>query len=231
MALTERAEVGNVLFLGIVNGKFTQKVTDQDPGAQYRKYVAKDGAVSHIYEIIHKNLTGYITKLNVMEGKFGQQLLIEIRDNKEVARAYINVKSAYFSNFCKRLPNIDLGTKVTLNPYSFIPSGKSNTLSGITVYQEGSKVNNFYWDTTTKKYVGLPEPYKQWDELTTIERSAYYLVLTQYFIETVSFFNSEIPDSKEQLAAYDYVATLGAIETIPEPSDMFGDKDPNQPEL
>jgi len=214
MALTEKEERGNVLFLSIVDGKFTQKVKQGTPGATYRKYVSADGTEYHINEIIHKNLKGNITKLAVVEGKYGPQLLIEIRNEGEVARVYINTASAYFSNFCKRLPNIELGEEVILNPYSFVGDSGRN-LTGITIYQEGAKIMNYYWDTAAKKYNGLPEPAKPWIELSSVEQKAYYLILTQYFIETIEFFNNKIPTSKEQLAAYDHLEKMG----IPEKSE------------
>ena len=230
MALTEIEEQGNVLFLGIIGNRFNQKVSKDTPGAKYRLFTDSDGVEYHIHEILHKNLKGNITNLKVIEGKYGPQLMIEIENEGEKARLYINTATAYFGAFVKRLPNIDLTAEVTLVPYNFTTeTGK--TLKGITIYQDGSKLNNYYYDPINKVHINLPVTKKPWDELTTIEQKAYYLLQTQFFIESVGIIAQGIPVHPKQLEAYDHVAKLGTNPDEVTSDTLFGRPDPEQPEL
>ena len=230
MRLIEKEEQGNVLFLGIVDGKFTQKVKQGTPGATYRLYVGATGTEYHIYEIIYKNLTGFIINMKVIDGKYGQQLMVEIENNGEKAKLYINVATGYFSAFVKRLPNVDLTQEVVLNPYSFTANNGSN-LKGITIYQEGSKLNNYYYDPIKKKHINLPETSKPWAELTDLERKAYYALQTQYLVESVEILAQKIPVHTKQQEAYDHIDNMGKTDKPVTSDTLFGEQDPGQPEL
>ena len=198
MSISEKVEnpgASNVLYLGVSGENFTQKVKEGTPGAKHRTYTNDKNETFNIYEVIHKNLRGFISELKVFTNKFQkEQLLITLTNGTEIAKIYISVKTGYFTSFCKRLPNIELDKEVIFpKPYDFVaPNNKR--LIGLTIMQDGSKVNDHYWDRTEKKYVGLPELPKPYKEMTSAEREIYYATQRQYFIESVALLAKGIPE-------------------------------------
>lgn len=201
MAEQQRAKPhteSNVLYLGIACGKFTHKVKEGTLGAVYRKYVNPKGEIFHMYEIIYENVQGLISKMEVSDGKYGPQLQLVINNSGDFTKVYINLKTKYFTTLMYRLPNIDLTTPVYLKPYDFV-GDKGGQIAGITVMQDGSKLNNYYKDAVTNEWINLPESKKPYDKLTQLERDAFFANQTQFFVASIDLLSKNIPEANKGL--------------------------------
>lgn len=154
--MTSKVEKGNVLYLSVVGGNMVESSKEGVKGAVKREYETSDGKKGVKYEILHKNLVGRITEVEFKDGSFGEQALIKFQNGKEKAIVTVTTSSKYFTDFAKKLPNVDLSKDVTFNVYDFeSKEGKQQT--GVSITQEGVKVKGAYWDSETKKSLkGFP---------------------------------------------------------------------------
>lgn len=151
MGLTQPVGESNVLYLSIVGGSMVQKSDADNPEAKKREFTKDDGSVVTKYEIHHRNLTGRIVGLDFKDSDFGEQFTITIQAGAEKAKLTMGTDSNYFSDFAKRLPNIDLNKDVTLNPYD-MEKDNGKSARGISVKQGDEKITSAYWNG--KKAVG-----------------------------------------------------------------------------
>lgn len=162
MALTERVEGSNVLYLYIVQGHLMQRVKEDFPEAVKREYVIDKGRPTekngHKWEIQHKNLTGFIDSVTFKESPYGEQFQIKITDGAEAAILQFPTSSKYFSSFAQRFFNLDFSKQVTLNAYDF-ENDKGKQIAGMSVIQDGKKIGSHFWDDVSKAPInGLPLP-------------------------------------------------------------------------
>lgn len=161
MALTSPVEKSNLLYLTIAQGEMVQKSTKDNPRAEQRTYTVKENGEEvekKRWEIKHRNLTGFIKSLNLRKGKFGEDLEVQITDGEDTAQLSFSADSDYFSDFVKRLKNVDLTKQVILRPYD-IPNKDPNKRStrGISIEQDGEKIKSYFWDPVKKKPInGIP---------------------------------------------------------------------------
>lgn len=146
--IIENEKKSDKTFLTILaDGKFHEQVSEGTQGAVAREYEDENGEKKVKYELIHDSVKGIITKISVEEGFKGlKNLNIEI-DSEIISTG---VKGQFGEDLLKKLPSIDFTKEVTLTPYSFIPKGEDVVKKGVTVYQDGVKVESFYWDKETK---------------------------------------------------------------------------------
>lgn len=155
MALEEITS--NKIYLSIVQGTITQKVTEDTPNAKKRAYEKANGEMSEKWELQFKNVSGKITNLQFKESPFGEQFVIQLQDVDEVYVLQFPVDSKYFTDFGKKISNIDLSGEVVLSPFDFEVEGNRKT--GITIYQEGTKIDNYFWNAETRESLyGFPQP-------------------------------------------------------------------------
>lgn len=146
--IVENNKKGDKTFLTILaDGKFHEQVEEGREGAVAREYEDENDEKKIKYELVHDSVKGIITAVSVVEGFKGlKNLNIEI-DSEIISTG---VKGQYGEDLLKKLPALDFSKEVTLTPYSFIPKGESTVKKGLTVYQDGIKVESFYWDKETK---------------------------------------------------------------------------------
>lgn len=193
MSTITEVDKGDVLFLSVWRDRFTQRVEQGTEYAIPRVYENKEGIDVSIWEIRHKFATGRLTKMFVRTQEGGhQQLLLYIQKEHDLAIVFIPVKSRYFTSFVKRLPNVDFKTDIKIYPYDFKPAG-GKRLMGLGIMQDGSKLNDFYWDNENKCRTGLPEQKKDYGDMTDEEKAEMFSIQTQYFIESIEILNSQIP--------------------------------------
>lgn len=153
----------------INEGKFKKKVSEDTPGAIARKWETppdKDGnKKSGIkYELHYNALFGKIENIKIVEGEYGQQVVIELdKDNDgETPIVAISMNSKYGVDFLKKLPNIKLDQEVRLMPFNF-ENDDGKEVTGIRVDHRDAeekfkaKVDNFFSDGT-KSTNGYPDP-------------------------------------------------------------------------
>lgn len=148
-------------YITILNsaGDFRKKVTEDTPGAVKREYETSDGKTGEKYELIYREVAGYITGMQFYDGDYGTNLQIQMNfgEGTEPVTVSLNTTTNYGEDFLKKLPNIDPKKPVVLAPYSFTDD-KNKTRRGITVMQDDVKLTNYYYDTEKSKNInGYPE--------------------------------------------------------------------------
>jgi hypothetical protein len=88
---------------------------------------------------------------NQTENRFNLVLVVKNMDdsnapNVHIVMPYFNgEKTEDFSgNFIDRSPNIDINMPIKINPYSFIDKEKDKQVRGISLYQEGKKIESAF---------------------------------------------------------------------------------------
>jgi len=146
-----KSKFGNKKFISVLaDGKFHQTVTEGTPGSIKREYEDKQGGKHSKIELVFDEASGFISKISFNENDYGKSLNIELDGDGIIT---LNIESNFADDFMKKLPNIDLKKKVTLAPYAFEDDNKRNR-RGITVYQDGNKIESAFWDSEKKESKG-----------------------------------------------------------------------------
>ena len=163
MALIEQRE--RVNFISILGSDATLRkvVPEGTTGAVTRTYELKDGTTGSKVEKIYESVSGKITDIKFADTEFGTLLQVTLTDPDEFLKAEpevlsMNTSTDFAKDFMKKLPNIDLEKEVTVRPFNFIPEGKTASLKGLTVIQDGKKVDKAFYDVEKKtSTMGYPE--------------------------------------------------------------------------
>lgn len=145
---------GNAKFLQIFSGKIAMNVDANTPNAKQRTN-KKDKVV---YELHWDYITGKVTKFEIRDTDFGEQLSITITLPTTQYILNIPVESRYFDAFAKSFRNINFEAEVRFAPYSFKDKNDPNkTISGMNILQEAlngwEKVDWYYTKETPN---GMP---------------------------------------------------------------------------
>jgi len=159
MGAEKRTDSG-VLHLSIIKGNLMQKSTEDNPEAVKREWKDDDGNIKVKYEVVYSKVSGIITGVEFKTGDFGEQAIIKMSDVDEKIHIYMPTGSRYFSDFAKKLPNIDLTQEIEIMPYDF-EGEKGKPVKGMSVKCCGVKVMSYYYDGK-KTINGLPQPDKDW---------------------------------------------------------------------
>jgi len=178
MGLTEKIE-NNTMYLYIISGKLTQKVTADTPNAILRHYEKKDGSNGEKWELHHKNLTAFISGIEFNESEFGEQCILKMTDGKDTACLTMPTNGRYFIDFARKFSNINLEEKITINPYDFNNDGKQ--LTGISIVQNGKKLENYFWDKENKCAInGIVQPENNGDGFDSDDWKMYFIKLKKF---------------------------------------------------
>lgn len=192
MALQGSSKEG-IIYLSIAEGKLRQKVNEETEGA-----IKRSGEINGEkwvkYEKAYNKVSGFLSKIEYQEhDQFGNSINIIIEDEvdgkPEIYQIQVSEDSRYFQTFAQVLPNIDFGGMIELKPYSFKEQGSEYTIMGITIYQDGEKVDNFYkvWDSKKEKstYMNGLEKYDFSKCKTKKDKKILKIQLTAFLVEEV----------------------------------------------
>lgn len=141
-------------FLGINEGKITQRVKEGDSGAEPR--VKTDGTI--IYERRFGYITGLLTGISIKSTPYGtteiKSFVLQLSDVGENYQLEINYDSAYAKSFLKSIlnPEVDFSQNITLTPWYKVQNDKKK--SAIYLSQNGKQID---WYFTKDNPNGLPE--------------------------------------------------------------------------
>lgn len=183
----------NKTYLTIVQGTLSQQVKEGTPKAEKRTYETKDGKKGEKWELKFKSVSGIISQMKIEDSDFGEQLKIVISDAGELFQLQLPLASNYFTDFGKKLPNIELGYPVTISPYDFeTKEGKKKT--GLTITQEGVKLENNYYDPEKKENLhGFPTPKGKGKGFDKDDWK-------MYFIEVKKFMKKKVQETIDSMA-------------------------------
>jgi hypothetical protein len=135
-------------------GAFAYGVDEHHPGATRREITDDKGNVTGVkYELQYKTMTGRITDVVKMEaekdGRKWSNLLITLEKDGTEATLSMPWKGKFATSFFERMLAIDLEKEVEFKPFSFNKDGKD--ITGLTISQDGEKIESVYKETKQKK--------------------------------------------------------------------------------
>ena len=163
------------------DGKFHLSVENGTEGAIVREYEDSKGNKGTKTEFVFNEASGKITNIKFEEGEFGKNLQIEL-GNGTIS---LGVATSFGEDFMKKLPNINLDEIVLLQPYSF-ESEKGKNKKGITIYQAGEKLENYYYDKENKiSCNGIPEPDGDTSKFTKEDWTMHFMLMRKFLVGEV----------------------------------------------
>lgn len=140
------------------DGSLRITVDENTEGAKRREYETSDGKKGVKYEKVFKSIAGMVTDISFFEGKFGKNILMDFDNEGEVLTLTINTESNFGEDLMKKLPNIDFTQRVMITPYAF-EDDAGKTRKGLTINNQGDKIQNFFYDPIAKKNINeYPDP-------------------------------------------------------------------------
>ena len=151
----------NYLQLEFSTGLFFIYSKDEKQG--YDKHTSTKGSVS--YRKYYKDgITGVLESVSIYEGKFGNQISMNIKDGNEVYYVPVDIADqkgnvdTYAESLIKFLPQLEKGMNVTVKAYNFIPEGDKYSKIGISLAIKGEKIKsemtNAYYNKEGELVVG-----------------------------------------------------------------------------
>jgi hypothetical protein len=213
MALKEIQKNGN--YLSIIDGTLRRTVPEGTMGAIRREYETSDKKKGVKWELVYGSLTGKLTDVQFRSGDYGKQLSICIKD-KENYYVSMPYKSRYAIDLMKKLPNIDLSKDIEIIPFDF-KNEKDKTVKGITVMQDGEKIQNHFWNEVEKKenLHEFPQVEKDYQEMDSDDWQIYFTNVAK-FLEGYVYVNvSSKLEKAENKVLNDYPAEEIDPEDIP----------------
>lgn len=178
----------NKIYLNIVNGTIARKVDETTENAKRREYEKPDGSKGVKWEHYYKNVSGKITGLTFKDTPFGEQFIISLKDVDENYDLQFGVDTKYFTDFGKKISNIDLGLDVNLSPFDFEADGKRRT--GISIKQGETKLTNYFWDAENKVSLhNFPQPEDYGNNYDSDDWKMYFIKVKKFLknhIENIS---------------------------------------------
>lgn len=139
------------------DGTLRINVPEGTEGAVKRDYETSDGKKGTKYELVYEAVKGYISKMAFYDGDFGKTLNLRIIDAEhEPITLVFNTTTAFGEDVMRKLPNVNLKEEIVIRPYAFTDE-ENRIKKGVAITQGNKKINNFFYDPTTKKPVnGFP---------------------------------------------------------------------------
>lgn len=148
-------------FLIFAEGKLREKVEEGTEGAKLREGVTPSGEPFSKWELAYPGVTAFITKVELNNGNFGKQVLINLKDeNDEEFVLALGAKTKHATNFMQILPNIDLKKEITFKAFSDFKTKEGKEIrGGISITQDGNKIASYFYDKEKDENLhGMPTP-------------------------------------------------------------------------
>lgn len=181
------------------DGKLHETVSRETEGAVFREYETSTGEKGSKWELVYKNVEGYITNIKFEEGDYGENLQITIKDGDEEVTLSEGVGTSFGEDMLKKLPALNFTKRVGFSPYSF-ENEKGKLIKGVSVYQQSDKVTNFFYDFEKKEGLhGFPMPEGDTAEYKKDDWKIYFLQVRKFLVKyakenLVSKFPIEVDD-------------------------------------
>ena len=176
----------NKIYLSVLgsDGSIRPTVNENTEGAVKRDYESSDGKKGTKFELVYKAIGGKITGLAFYDGDYGKNLQIDITHDAGTHTLSLGTASNFGEDFLKKLPNIDLNEEVVITPYAF-EDEKGKMKKGVTITQDGEKIQNFFYDAEKKVNLhGYPKlTQKQIDSFDTDDWKVYFIGARKFLIE------------------------------------------------
>lgn len=206
----------NYLQLEFGSGLFFDYSKEEKEG--YEKHESSKGNVSY-RKYYKKGVTGVLDSVSLYDGKFGQQISMNIKNGEDVYYVPVDLYdqkgqvSTFAESLIKFLPALEKGMDITVGGYNFIPEGEKYSRIGIYFKSGEDKVkaaltNSYYKDG---ELVEGDIPALEWVEklgkkkpsaVSVEKKDDYLLSVLQKELERLTWKNKEeeAPKVEEQKA-------------------------------
>jgi hypothetical protein len=145
----------NYLQLEFGSGLFFDYSKEEKEG--YVKHTSTSGNVSY-RKYYKEGVSGILESISIYDGKFGQQISMNIKQGEEIYYLPINiydqknqVDNTYAESLIKLLPLLEKGQNVTVTAYNFKPEDSKYSKIGFSIKVSGEKLkseitNSYYKD-------------------------------------------------------------------------------------
>lgn len=175
-------------------------VPEGTEGSIVREYETSDGKKGKKTEMVFQKLTGKITNVAFFDGDFGKLIQLDVTDEAGTLVLSVNTAQNYGEDLMKKLPNIDLEKPVELTPYAF-EDDRGKLRKGVTVTQDGKKIQNYFYDPITKKNVnGYPDPEGDIEDYEKDDWKIYFMQARKFLI---AFIENKFPNKKQKTISSD----------------------------
>lgn len=126
---------GNFFIYSGVEKEGFESHTSNKGNTSFRKYF-KDG------------ISGVLESVSIYEGKFGQQISMNIKDGEEIYYVPVDINDqggnvdTYAESLIKFLPALKKGDNISVRGYNFIPEGDKYSKIGISISVDGEKLKS-----------------------------------------------------------------------------------------
>ena len=142
----------NYLQLDFSSGNFFSYSGQEKEG--YEKHTSSKGNVSY-RKWYKEGVSGKLGSVSIYEGKFGQQISMNIQNGNEVYYVPVEIAdqrgnvATYAESLIKLLPALNKEDNIEVRGYNFIPEGEQYAKIGISIKVNGEKVkgqltNSYY---------------------------------------------------------------------------------------
>lgn len=129
----------------LADGKFHETVPAGTDGAILREYETSKGEKGSKWELVYTKLEATITNLGFRTGDYGDEILITFQEGDDELTLSQGAASNFGEDLLKKLPNVDFSEKLSVSPYSFTDEKNGKQVRGVTLYQKGEKLYNFFY--------------------------------------------------------------------------------------
>lgn len=169
----------------LADGKMHETVPQSTDGAVLREYETSDGQKGSKWELVYTKIEATITNVRIVPGDYGDQLQVTFTDGDNRVILSQNTSSSFGEEVMKKLPNVDFAKKVSMRPFAF--HDEKNTekiIRGIQVFQDKTKINNFFWDAEKKVELnGFPKPEGDTKTYKTDDWKIHFLKTRKFLVE------------------------------------------------
>ena len=159
MSLKIKEPRESVTYLGILRGNLVSGAKEDTPNAQKIEYEDAEGNPLSKLCVVYENLNGYLTGAEFKKGKFTEQLVLKVLSGEDKVELYVSVKSRFFEEIGKVLPNLDLTKEFVAVTHDFIDQEKGKRVVKFIAEQEDDKgkmqrVYGAYYDHEKGETIG-----------------------------------------------------------------------------
>ena len=147
-----------LIYLNMSKGLFVKRVPEPTELSRERALTKGDNIGTIVHEERFEKVTGQLVDIKVdtheLYGKSWEFHMDIGVESQEIAVVKLNYSSGYATNILSRILSIDTDKDITLQGYNFRPKDSQKDRVGISIYQDGKKIESLY---TRKNPNGLPE--------------------------------------------------------------------------
>jgi hypothetical protein len=216
----------NVIFYSINgDGDLAQRVPEGTPDAEPRELKKGPKAGTIIHEVFIEKIQNVLLDEFKIENhdEYGSQIKLTLRDmdegSEEVYKINFSLNGKYGSNLIKRIESADLSKVMDLNPYNFISKDDGSKIVGISIVQDGKKIEqNYRKDDGGKGPSGvLPQPTEEtklgktvlnWDEPNEFLYNIAKRIESEISMSNAVAQSNEAPAQTQSEDAAEYLAKM-----------------------